>query len=59
MIQRLALLFKSSECIFSTTQMCNSVWGQEVGARQLPKNATGKIWENLKVPKNTDVTEKR
>lgn len=43
MIQRLALLFKSSECIFSTTQICNSVWGQEVGARQLPKNATGKI----------------
>lgn len=57
MIQRLALLFKSSEWIFSTTQICNSVWAG--GAGQLPKNATGKIWENLKVPKNTEVTEKK
>ena len=43
MIQRLALLFKSNECIFSTTQICNSVWRREVGAGQFPKNATGKI----------------
>lgn len=43
MIQRLALLFKSSECIFSTTQMCNSVWGQEVGPDNFLKMQQGKF----------------